>query len=468
MRTPTDERRDVVSRMSQISTELEELGTNATGPEALRFDALTDEYRTLDERRQVLERSIDLDDIRRAAAGTDGARLESGSFDDGPDTRRAAAGGDTRDRARRALDGLRSVPDEGRERLTQLFERAEADPATHGLDRLSGWLLATSSPDYARAVAKLFQDPEQGHRLFDARELAAYQAAKLEQRAMAIGTDSAFLLPTHLDPQIMLTNAGAVDPIRQLARVVSIATNTWNGVSSAGVTASWDAEGVEVSDDSPTLAQPSVPTHKAAAFVAASIEATMDTNIQQQVAALFVDAKERLEATAFLDGTGTGQPTGIITSLGAGQKVATTTADTLVSADVTKALLALPSRWQPNASQIASLATATAIGAFETSGGSLRYPEINGTPARLLRKPFFEHSGMEAAGAGATAGNDSVLLAGDFKQYLIADRIGTTVEYIPHLFHTSNNRPSGTRGWYCYWRTGGDVLIDDAFRLLTA
>lgn len=47
----------------------------------------------------------------------------------------------------------------------------------------------------------------------------------------------------------------------------------------------------------------------------------------------------------------------------------------------------------------------------------------------------------------------------------MCERVGTTVEYIPHLLG-SNRRPSGQRGWYAYGRTGGDVLIDDAFRLL--
>jgi HK97 family phage major capsid protein len=393
-------------------------------------------------------------------------------------TRVPAGGGDgapplsgNRDRARRALDGLKSVPDDGRERLVRAFDRTEAVPDGGAeLDLLSRWLVAASAPAYARAVGKLFRDPINGHREFTNDELRAYQDAKVVQRAMSIGTDSAggFMLPTHLDPTIMLSNAGAIDPIRQLARNETIVTDTWNGISSAGVTASWDAEATEVSDDSPTLAQPSVPTHKGAAFIAASIEAAMDTNIGNQVSALFVDAKLRLEATAFLDGTGSGQPTGVITALAAGQKVATATADVLVSADVTKPAVALPPRWQPNAAYIANNATAIAVGAFETTGGSLRYPEINGTPATLLRKPFHEHSGMETAGTTATAGNDSVLLLGAFDQYLVVDRVGTTVEYIPHLFGTTNNRPTGQRGWYMYWRTGGDALIDDAFRLLTA
>jgi predicted phage gp36 major capsid-like protein len=41
--------------------------------------------------------------------------------------------------------------------------------------------------------------------------------------------------------------------------VVQIATDSWNGVTSAGVTAHWLDEAAEVSDDSPSLAQPHIP-----------------------------------------------------------------------------------------------------------------------------------------------------------------------------------------------------------------
>jgi len=57
---------------------------------------------------------------------------------------------------------------------------------------------------------------------------------------------------------------------------------------------------------------------------------------------------------------------------------------------------------------------------------------------------------------------------GDFSNYVIADRVGTTVEFIPHLFATGNNRPSGQRGWYAYFRAGADSVNDGAFQLLNA
>jgi predicted phage gp36 major capsid-like protein len=41
-----------------------------------------------------------------------------------------------------------------------------------------------------------------------------------------------------------------------------------------------------------------------------------------------------------------------------------------------------------------------------------------------------------------------------------------SVELVPHLLHTSNNRPSGQRGWFAWARIGADSINDLAFRLL--
>lgn len=67
-----------------------------------------------------------------------------------------------------------------------------------------------------------------------------------------------------------------------------------------------------------------------------------------------------------------------------------------------------------------------------------------------------------------TVGNDNILVFGEFQNYVVADRVGTTVEFIPHLFALGNNRPSGQRGWYAYARVGADSVNDGAFRVLQA
>jgi HK97 family phage major capsid protein len=59
-----------------------------------------------------------------------------------------------------------------------------------------------------------------------------------------------------------------------------------------------------------------------------------------------------------------------------------------------------------------------------------------------------------------------VAVYGDFSNYVIADKIGMSVEFIPHLFHLTTNRPSGSRGWYAHSRVGADSVNDGAFRML--
>ena len=66
--------------------------------------------------------------------------------------------------------------------------------------------------------------------------------------------------------------------------------------------------------------------------------------------------------------------------------------------------------------------------------------------------------------AAVTAANYA-LVYGDFSNFVIVDRIGTTVELVPHLMG-SNRRPTGERGLYMHRRVGSDVVNANAFRLL--
>lgn len=379
--------------------------------------------------------------------------------------------GGARSAALRTIDGMRNVPDSGRELLTTSIDFAHERGWDREVEGLSRYVVVASAPAYARAVGKLLRDPVNGHREFTGEELAAYQAAVQFQRASmdtTSGSSGGFMLPTHLDPSIILTNAGVIDPMRVLARRALISTLTWNGVTSAGVTASWDAQNAQVSDDTPTLGDVSVPTHKGAAFVAASIETAQDTSIAGELGKLFIDAKMRLEGTAFTTGSGTGEPTGIITTLGgSSQEVAPAVAETFGRADTFAVQEALPARWRPNARYMANLSIINDMRDMPKlpSGTEVSLVDETGPRPRVNGWEVWENSGMDGSINPAATASNYVLLAGDFQQYLVVDRIGTTVEYIPHLFG-ANGRPTGTRGWYMHWRTGGECLVADAFRLL--
>ncbi|NOX24413.1 MAG: hypothetical protein GXP36_15160 [Actinobacteria bacterium] len=64
-----------------------------------------------------------------------------------------------------------------------------------------------------------------------------------------------------------------------------------------------------------------------------------------------------------------------------------------------------------------------------------------------------------------TAGN-FVLAVGDFRHFIIADRIGSTVELVENVVDSATGRPTGQRGVIHYWRTGSNVATVNAFRIL--
>jgi len=99
----------------------------------------------------------------------------------------------------------------------------------------------------------------------------------------------------------------------------------------------------------------------------------------------------------------------------------------------------------------------------QNSANSIWTDVGGGVPPLLLGSPVYRAGSMANVTTG-TAG----LIYGDFSRYYIIDRIGFSTEFIPNLFDTSTGRPTATRGWLASWRTGGNVVDANAFRVLRA
>jgi HK97 family phage major capsid protein len=295
----------------------------------------------------------------------------------------------------------------------------------------------------------------------------------VERAAMAVGTNTAggYLVPTHLDPTLILTNNGVSNVIRPMARTVTLTggANRWNGVTTAGATASWDAELTEVSDDTPAIGPAQIPVYSAKALIMASIEAFEDiTGLAGDVQMMLADAKDRLEAVAHATGSGSGQPTGIFTALDANTNVELqlTTGATWTLADIQNVYRQLGVRWRGKAEWLMNplfrgsiMALGSALGASYSTDITQPYTD------RLLGRPVTESD--EAPSTQQTTTVDNLLVFGDFSNFVIVDKPGSTsIEFIPHLFNTSNNLPDGRRGWYMHFRNGSDSVNDLAFRLL--
>jgi HK97 family phage major capsid protein len=361
-----------------------------------------------------------------------------------------------RDNAKRAIEQF-DFPhqDADRERSQAHIEKLLGKFGTD--NQFARHLLTTGSPTYRKAFGK---------------SLAGANLTSEEQRSLSLTAGSGgYAVPVTLDPTIIPTSNGAVNPWRAISRIEQITGNTWNGVSAGAVVASRDLEFEEVSDDAPTLAQPTATVTKAQAFIPFSIEVGQDWgSLESEMARLIQDAKDVEEATAFATGAGTGvNPQGVLT--GATSTVAAGTAAFAVAHGY--ALLeALPPRFRPNAVFVGNLVQYNRIRQLDTAGGAnlwvqnLQQGIANSADgnigATFLGRPAYESSVMSSV---LTAGA-KLMIFGDFRYFLIVDRIGMTVELVPHLFGATNQRPIGARGLLAYWRNTSRELSTAAFKTL--
>lgn len=489
---PMDETMTVeerTARQSEIRARLTEIDNEYAGavmPDSARteFDQLVEEFdghtaaiADQEERRaRIAERALNDDGATEAAGRTPGNRKAPGVSRSGapavhtrPDNiydlqalRQQARSLDEmadlmRDNARRAVDQARFPGAEDATRaaahVTRLLDTKDDEKGT-----LARRVLVTGSPTYERAFGRAMLGGG----------ISGLSAE--EQRALSLGTNSegGYAVPFQLDPTVMLTSDGVIDPLRQIARVEQIVGKEWQGINSAGITASRKAEKAQSDDNSPSFSQPTVKVSRVDAFVPFTVELEQDwAAMKGELTTLLADAKVTEEADSFINGDGTAnaagvEPEGILT--GATTIVNTLAANAFSSDDLYELEESLGPRFRRNARWLAERSfynAARQLGS-DSDGGDLWVRLAQGLGSELIGYGVTEASEMPAF---SLADNTKVAVFGDFKRFLIVDRIGMNVELVPHLFG-ANGRPTGQRGIWAFWRNGSKVLTPNAFRVL--
>jgi HK97 family phage major capsid protein len=357
----------------------------------------------------------------------------------------------------------KATPENSVEHIHKLLARPRPQShIEHGFDsgKFAEHLLTAGSPEYEQAFWKTLAAQAKGlPPMLSPREQAAIAS-------VATTTTGGYMVPVQLDPTILLTSDGAVNPLRQMARVEQITTgNRLQVITSSGVTASFGTEAATVADGAPTIDRPYFDVQKAKVRVDFSIEADEDiSGLRSQLAAVIQSAKDDVEAEKFVNGTGTNEPEGVLYGIASTYNVGTT-GDGFDLEDLARITGKLPDRWEPRASWLAHRAIYSEAERLDRAagGGSVYRPLAAGAPNVLLGYPRFNSSTMES---DYTTDTNRVAIFGDFKQFIIGDKIGLTVEFVPHVFDGSGYL-TGQRALFAYWRTGSVVAIDSAFRVLT-
>lgn len=441
---------EIVARIGDINAEYRD----KPFPKAAR-----DEWNTLNERAE----EIRVRTARVAELAQHPGNREAGtSFT----THHRATGSPVRERALRTLERHAEHFAVGSDTEIDNLIRHH-DPSEVG----ARYITAVGDEHYGTAFGKLLQHGQWAAAQMTREETAALEATNAAERALNVGVGSSgqFAIPLQVDPSIVMSGTGSLNPWRSKATVRTMVSDTLRLVASDGVTAAYAAEGTEAGDNSPVLAQPTINAARGQCFVPFSWEISQDwPSLQQEIGALIADARDVVDAQQFVTGNGVDAPIGVLAvgtagSLTVTQRVLTTGTASYAVADGWALKAALPARAIGRSTYAA--APATWDSSYRFVGGNSVEPlqfSADGRGGQYLGAPKIEASGM----VSTTTTGSKIMLAGDLGGFVIADRIGLSVSVVQHLFGPVNRYPTGSGGLYAFWRTGSVVAAPNLMRYL--
>lgn len=379
-------------------------------------------------------------------------------------------------------------------RLKEIEKRGAADPLLTGqLEKLNAFMDSTKSEmetvtqtleTVKKAAARndrIGDSPEgKGN---DSPEMKAYNAgfvsylrgktaegdlAELGKKALAVNSDpdGGFLVTPAMSSRI-ITIVNETSPLRALAAVETISTDALELLDDRGIQDSnWTAETGTVSDTATQqFGKKNIPVHELYSQPLATQKVLDDAsiNLEQWLANKIAEAFALKEATAFISGSGVGQPKGILsyaagTTWGTIQQVVSGSAAAVAADGLVNLVYSLKEAYVPGASFLARRATVGSIRTLKesTTNAYIWQPGLKaGQPDMLLGSPIYQAADMPAEAANAL-----VVAYGNWKQaYQIVDRIGIRILRDPFT-----SKPFVK--FYATKRVGGDVVNFEALKIL--
>jgi HK97 family phage major capsid protein len=276
-----------------------------------------------------------------------------------------------------------------------------------------------------------------------------------EGKAMTEGVQAqgGYLVRPAIERQ--LVEARELDNVlRALCSKINVTTN---GIQldqlGLSTTAGWVAElATKPESTAMTLASITASVFTAAGLATVSNQLLADSNpsIDGLVTADLAKRLVALEETAFLNGSGTGQPLGILQTPGVGATALTdTTAIALANAILTAIGAVETAHGAPSAILMHPRTWTRLLIASDSTGAYLLNPAGPGEsaitgPRTIARGPQKVLWGVPVITSNrmptnlGTGTNESRVIVGDFKEALILDRQGITVDDSSHVYFTTN------------------------------
>lgn len=292
--------------------------------------------------------------------------------------------------------------------------------------------------------------------------------AGLETKALSVGTDADggyLVTPTLAETIEKIVFESS--PMRQLASVEEISSDSLDIiVDNDSAAAAWTTETGAVSDTTtPQIVKETIDTHEMYAQPKATQKLIDDAavDIEAWIAEKVADVFSRTENTAFISGTGSGQPKGILsytagTSWGQIEQIDSGSSGAVTADGLIQLFYGLKDEYAKNATFLMNRSVVQSVRLLKeaTTDQYLWQPGLSaGTPDTLMGVPVMAATDMPAAAA------DSLSVAvGDFKRgYKIVDRVGIRILRDPFT-----DKPYVK--FYTTKRVGGEVINTEAIKIL--
>ena len=281
-----------------------------------------------------------------------------------------------------------------------------------------------------------------------------------EVNALQIGTDSegGCRVPDEYE-SALIEKLHDENIIRQYATVIKSSNGDKKIPVVAGYgEATWTDEEAAYTESDDSFGVITLGAHKLTSIIKVSEELLNDSvfDLEQYISKEFVRRMAAAEENAFINGTGTGRPTGILQTAETGK---TTAAAAAITADeVIDLYHSLRSPYRKNAVFIANDSTVKAIRQLKDSNGMyLWQPGLKeGQPDTLIGNRIISSAYMPEIGAGKKP-----ILFGDISYYCIADRQGRTFQRLNELY-----AETGQVGFRTFQRVDGKLTLSETVKTL--
>lgn len=244
--------------------------------------------------------------------------------------------------------------------------------------------------------------------------------------------DGGFLVPDEFESTIydLLRQS---DPIRGLATVMTLSNDRHMPVQTGKSVFGWLGENSAYPTTQPGVGRVTLSAHKLGGVIYVSDEMLQDSgsNVEQFLTSDAVQGIRETESTAFVNGDGAAKPLGIFSTTNvAGTALSDNTGSISASATITSDNLidtfhTLAPQYRAGASWLANDSLVKMIRKLKgTDNNYLWQPGLTmDQPDRILGRPVYV-----SEFAPAPAVSTRSLAFGDFKQYIIADRLGLSMK----------------------------------------